>query len=53
MQSEKLAWATELHGLNMWMGDGRSFICFPVSQGRLINLVAFISEHTRAWRRPG
>ena len=42
VQSERLAWATELRGLNMWMGDGRSFICFPVSQGRLINLVAFI-----------
>src|SRR5262249_40611120 len=32
--SEKLSWAAELRGLNMWMGDGRSLICFPVSEGR-------------------
>src|SRR5207248_2968473 len=30
VQSQKLSWGTELRGLNMWMGDGRSFICFPV-----------------------
>jgi salicylate hydroxylase len=56
VQSEKLAWATELRGLNMWMGDGRSFICFPVSQGRLINLVAFIPstrDMEETWFAPG
>lgn len=42
VQSQKLSWAAELRGLNMWMGHGRSFICFPVSQGRLINVVAFV-----------
>ncbi|WFU21555.1 FAD-dependent oxidoreductase [Bradyrhizobium sp. CB1717] len=40
--AERLASGSELRGLNMWMGDGRSFICFPVSQGRSINIVAFV-----------
>ena len=56
VQSEKLSWAAELRGLNMWMGDGRSFICFPVSQGRLINLVAFIPstrDMEETWFAPG
>ena len=54
--AERLAWGTELRGLNMWMGDGRSFICFPVSQGRLINIVAFVpSMHDmeETWFAPG
>jgi salicylate hydroxylase len=41
-QSQRLSWAAELRGLNMWMGAGRSLMCFPVSQGRLINVVAFV-----------
>ena len=54
--AEKLSWAGELRGLNMWMGDGRSFICFPVSQGRLINIVAFIPstrDMEETWFAPG
>ena len=53
---EKLSWAAELRGLNMWMGDGRSFICFPVSQGRLINIVAFVRstlDMEETWFAPG
>ena len=34
---DKVSWATDLNGLTMWMGAGRSFLCFPVSRGRLIN----------------
>ena len=52
--SQKLPWA--LRGLNMWMGEGRSFFCFPVSQGRLINIVAFVpsmSDMEEAWYAPG
>ena len=40
----------------MWMGDGRSFICFPVSQGRLINIVAFVPsslDMEETWFAPG
>lgn len=40
--SERLSWAAELRGLNLWMGAGRSLMCFPVSQGRLITVVAFV-----------
>jgi len=56
VQSQKLSCGTELRGLNMWMGDGRSFICFPVSQGRLINIVAFvpsIRDMEETWTAPG
>jgi 2-polyprenyl-6-methoxyphenol hydroxylase-like FAD-dependent oxidoreductase len=56
VQSQKLGWATELRGLNMWMGDGRSFICFPVAQGRLLNIVAFVPstrEMEETWFAPG
>jgi salicylate hydroxylase len=52
----KLSWAADLRGLNMWMGDGRSFICFPVSQGRLINIVAFVpstSDMEETWFAQG
>jgi salicylate hydroxylase len=54
--SQKLSWAAELRGLNMWMGAARSFICFPVSQGRLINVVAFVPstrDMEESWFAPG
>ncbi|QOG23109.1 MULTISPECIES: FAD-dependent monooxygenase [Bradyrhizobium] len=54
--AEELASGLELRGLNMWMGDGRSFICFPVSQGRLINIVAFVPsmrDMEETWFAPG
>jgi salicylate hydroxylase len=56
VKSEKLSWAAEPRGLNMWMGCGRSFICFPVSQGRLINIVAFVPstrDTAETWFAPG
>jgi salicylate hydroxylase len=54
--SEKVSWAKDLRGLNMWMGSGRSFICFPISQGRVINIVAFVPtdlESEESWSAPG
>ena len=56
VQAQKLSCAANLRGLNMWMGDGRSFICFPVSQGRLINIVAFVPstlDMEETWFAPG
>ena len=56
VQSHRLSWAAELRGLNMWTGAGRSLICFPVSQGRLISLVAFVpssSDMEETWYAPG
>jgi salicylate hydroxylase len=55
-QSERLSLAAELRGLNMWMGAGRSLMCFPVSQGRLINVVAFVPssrDMEETWSAPG
>jgi salicylate hydroxylase len=54
--SERLSWARNRSGLNMWMGGGRSFVCFSVSQGRLINMVAFVPSNLEAeesWSAPG
>jgi salicylate hydroxylase len=54
--SERLSWAKDLRGLNMWMGSGRSFICFPISQGSVINIVAFVPsdlESEESWSAPG
>jgi salicylate hydroxylase len=56
VQSQKLSSGADLRGLNMWMGEGRSFICFPVSQGRLINIVAFVPsmrDMEETWSAPG
>ena len=55
-QSQKLSCAAGLRGLNMWTGAGRSMICFPVSQGRLINVVAFVPssrDMEETWFAPG
>jgi salicylate hydroxylase len=56
IQAERLSWAKDLRGLKMWMGSGRNFLCFPVSQGRLINMVAFVPSNLDAeesWSAPG
>jgi salicylate hydroxylase len=40
----------------MWTGSGRSFVCFPVSQGRAINMAAFVPSNLEAeesWSAPG
>jgi salicylate hydroxylase len=53
---ERLSCAAGLRGLNMWKGQRRSFICFPVSQGRLINIVAFVPstrDMEETWFSPG
>ncbi|WP_052409837.1 FAD-dependent oxidoreductase [Paraburkholderia oxyphila] len=39
---EKLPWASDAQGLYLWMGAGRSFLCYPVSAGTMINMVAFV-----------
>jgi salicylate hydroxylase len=39
---EKLPWAKDAQGLYLWMGAGRSFLCYPVSAGTVINIVAFV-----------
>ncbi|WMT74312.1 FAD-dependent monooxygenase [Bradyrhizobium sp. Ash2021] len=56
IRSERLSWAKDLRGLKMWMGSRRSFLCFPVARGRLINMVAFVPsdlESEETWTAPG
>jgi salicylate hydroxylase len=54
---ERLSWAKEIGGrMPMWLGKGRSFLCYPVSSGRLINMVAFVPTNLEAeesWTAPG
>src|SRR6516225_3639415 len=55
--SERLSWARDIGGkMSMWLGKGRSFLCYPVSSGRLINMVAFLPtnlEPEESWTAPG
>jgi salicylate hydroxylase len=40
----------------MWVGPQRSFLCYPVSQGRLVNMVAFVPtdrDLEETWTAPG
>lgn len=39
---EKLQWAKQARGLYLWMGAGCSFLCYPVSAGKMLNMVAFV-----------
>src|SRR6266700_504870 len=39
--AERLAWANDLRDPALWLGSGRSFLLYPVANGRLINMVAF------------
>ena len=41
--------------MRMWLGTGRSFLCYPVSSGRLMNMVAFVPtnlESDESWTAP-
>ncbi len=54
--AERLPWAKDIESLRMWIGLGRSFLCYPVSRGRLINIVAFVPtdrECAESWSAPG
>ncbi len=46
--TEKLKWAKDAQGLYLWMGAGRSFLCYPVSAGAIINMVAFVPTDRRS-----
>ncbi|WP_298372385.1 FAD-dependent monooxygenase [uncultured Bradyrhizobium sp.] len=54
--AERLPWAPDLKGTHFWLGSGRSFLLYPVAQGRLINMVAFVPTDTdseESWSAPG
>ena len=55
--TEKLSWAKDIRGrMSRWIGKGRSFLCYPVSSGRLMNMVAFVPtdlDSEESWTAPG
>ena len=55
--TEKLSWAKDIGGrMSRWVGKGRSFLCYPVSSGRLMNMVAFVPtdlNSEESWTAPG
>ena len=54
--TERLPWAKDLHSLKMWIGSDQSFVCFPVSAGHFINIVAFVPtdrDCPESWSAPG
>ena len=55
--SRRLSWAKDIGGkMRMWLGRSRSFLCYPVSSGRLMNMVAFVPtnlESEESWTAPG
>ncbi|WP_036050198.1 FAD-dependent monooxygenase [Bradyrhizobium sp. Tv2a-2] len=55
--TEKLSWAKDIGGrMSRWIGKGRSFLCYPVSSGRLMNMVAFVPtnlDSEESWTAPG
>ncbi|MET0699090.1 MAG: FAD-dependent monooxygenase, partial [Mycobacterium sp.] len=53
---ERLSWVDDAGHGAMWVGPQRSFLCYPVSAGRLMNLVAFVpTDHDaeESWSAPG
>ena len=53
----RLSWTKNIDGaMSMWIGKGRSFLCYPVSGGRLMNMVAFVPtnfDSEESWTAPG
>lgn len=53
---DKLPWAKGAQGLYLWMGAGRSFLCYPVSAGAMMNVVAFVPtdrDSAESWSAKG
>jgi len=42
VSSKRLSAVTVLNEPAVWIGSGRSFLCYPVARGQLINMVAFV-----------
>ncbi|MDM2420333.1 FAD-dependent monooxygenase [Mycobacteroides abscessus] len=54
--AERVAGIYDMSALTMWLGPGQSFLTFPVSAGKLLNLVAFVPTNLNAeesWSAPG
>ena len=42
VSAKRLSAVTVLNEPVVWIGSGRSFLCYPVARGQLINMVAFV-----------
>jgi len=53
---EQLSWAKGVNHPTQWLGPNRSFLCFPVSRGREMNMVAFVptdEDDRESWSAKG
>lgn len=54
--AERLQGIYDMRRMSMWVGPGRSFLAFPVSDGALLNVVAFVPtdlDVEESWSAPG
>jgi salicylate hydroxylase len=55
--TEKPSWAKDIGGrMSRWNGKNRTFLCYLVSRGRLMNMVAFVPTNLaseESWTAPG
>ncbi|MGY5129142.1 FAD-dependent monooxygenase [Streptomyces nigrescens] len=53
---EKLSWAQQDKRLAIWFGEGRTFLCYLVSAGRIMNVVGYVPsdrDAAESWSAEG
>jgi salicylate hydroxylase len=56
LPADRLTGVYDMTSQTMWLGPGQSFLTFPVSAGRFLNLVAFVPTNLdvkESWSAPG
>ncbi len=54
--AERVSATIDMHASSMWLGPRQSFLAYPVSAGRLLNIVAFVPTNltvAESWTAPG
>lgn len=54
--AERVQGIADLNASSMWLGPRQSFLAYPVSAGKLLNIVAFVPTNlnvTESWSAPG
>lgn len=54
--AERLHGIADMNASSMWLGPRQSFLAYPVSAGRLLNIVAFVPTNltvAESWTAPG
>jgi salicylate hydroxylase len=54
--AERVHAIADMHASSMWLGPRQSFLAYPVSAGRLLNIVAFVPTNltiAESWTAPG